>query len=350
MRMEQSIKVDLPLVSILVLNRNGKELLEICVPSILNQNYKNIEIIVIDNGSNDGSIKYLKNRFPQVKIIENKKDIGFSAANNAGIKESKGEYIFILNNDTEMDKNCVSSLVNIAEDEEYSKVGMFSPKILSYFDRNVFDNVGHLIYKDGLNRGRGKLEKDDQQYDKIEEICFPSGCAAFYRKKVFNEIGLLDEDFHYYGDDTDLGLRARMAGWISMYIPEAIVYHMYSATAGKYSPIKAFLVERNRLWVAIKIFPISLLIFNPYYSSKRYLYQIYGVLGKKGSAGKYIENYSAGSLFLILLKAWYFGLRGLPKMLKKRKIIQKNKKVSNKEIYSWFKRFGISAKELTLKE
>ena len=348
--MNQSIKVDLPLVSVLVLNKNGRKLLEICIPSILKQSYENIEIIVIDNGSNDDSIEYLKDKFTQVIIIENKQDIGFSAANNIGIKQSSGEYIFILNNDTEMDTHCISRLVNVANDEKYSKVGMFSPKILSYFDRNVFDNVGHLIYKDGLNRGRGKLEKDIHQYDKIEEICFPSGCAAFYRKKVLNEIGLLDEDFYYFGEDTDLGLRARMAGWISMYIPDSIVYHMYSATAGKYSPKKAFLVERNRLWVAIKIFPISLLLISPYYSLKRYLYQIYGVLGKRGSAGKYIENYSAGSLFFILLKAWYFGLSGAPKMLKKRKIIQKNKKVTNKEIYSWFIRFGISVKELTLKE
>jgi len=336
-----------PIVSVLILNYNGKKLLEVCLPSLYNQDYKNIELIVIDNNSNDNSVEFVKKYYPDIKIIVNRENLGFSEANNIGIKQAIGQYIFILNNDTEVDRSCVKNLIEVAEKNK-DKVGMFATKVLSYYQRDTIDNLGHLIYQDGLNRGRARLEKDHGQYEKIEEVCFPSGCAALYRKDILNSVGLFDEDFYYFGEDTDLGLRIRLAGWICLYILNAIVYHMYSASVGKYSHLKALYVERNRLWVAVKLFPLSLILLSPYYTFKRYLYQIYGVITKKGSSGKFAEEFSSLNLVFILAKAWLLALAGLPKMIRKRKMV--NRKISNKEVYSWFSKFGISAKELTMKD
>ena len=123
---------------------------------------------------------------------------------------------------------------------------MFAPKILSLTDRKIIDNVGQLLYADGLSRGRGRLEADRGQYDQEEEILLPSGCAMLLRRTMLADIGGFDEDLFAYCDDTDLGLRAQLAGWRCRSVPAAVVYHAYSATTSAYSPLKAFLVERNR--------------------------------------------------------------------------------------------------------
>ena len=338
-----------PQVSVIILHKNGKDLLKSSLGSLQKQTYRNLEIIVVDNNSSDDSVEFILKNFPATKIIRNPENFGFAKANNIGISQAKGQYLFFLNNDTEVEPRCLEKLVAVAVEAD-KHVGLLSPKILSYYHRDIIDNVGHLIYKDGLNRGHGRLEKDSGQFNEVEEICFPSGCACFCRREVVDDIGGFDEDFFCYGDDADFGLRARLAGWTSLLVPEAIVYHMYSATAGKYSPQKAYLVERNRFWVAVKIFPLSLLAFNFYYTFKRYLYQFYSVIVKKGSAGKFVEEFSKWHLVWVLCRAWLSALGGLPKMLKKRVSIQKNKTVTNKEIYSWFDKYGISLPELTLKE
>lgn len=342
------MSINCPVISIIIVNYNGKRFLETSIPSILNQTFKDYEIILVDNGSSDDSIEYISSHYHQIKIITNQKN-SFSAGNNAGIRQAKGSYFFIVNNDVELERNCLQELM-AAIKKSKANVGMWATKILNFYNRKIIDNTGLLIYQDGLSRGRGRLETDRGQYQEIDEVCFPSGCAALYKREVINEIGLLDDDFIFFSEDVDLGLRIRLAGWTCLYVPRAIVYHMYSATSGRYSPQKAFLAERNRFWVAVKIFPLGLLLLNPYYSLKRYLYQIYGILTKRGSADKFIKEFSKVKLIIILFKAWFAALAGLPKMLKKRQIIQKNKKVSKKEIYSWFKKFGISARELALKD
>ncbi len=337
-----------PLVSIITLNMNGRKYLEVCLPSIRKQSYPNIETIVVDNGSTDDSADFISKNFPEVKLIKNSKNLGFGGGNNIGIKTARGNYIFILNNDTELDINCVAELYKGIN--KSPKVGMCATKILSYFDRQMIDNIGHLLYYDGLNRGKGRLEPDKGQYNKIAEAFYPSGCAAFYRKEAIDEAGPFDEDFFLYGDDTELGLRCRFLDWQCLYIPTAIVYHMYSATAGKYTPLKAKLVERNRIWVAVKLFPFPLLLLNPFFALIRYIYQAYGALCGKGAAGKFTEEFSKAQLIKILLIANLEALLGIPRMIKKRKIIQKTKKINNKQFYQWLNKFGISIKELALKE
>ena len=141
------------------------------------------------------------------------------------------------------------------EAEADPRVGMCASKILTYDDPRVIDSVGLLLFRDGLGRGRGRLQRDVGAFNKPEDVLLPSGCAALYRRAMLDEIGLFDEAFFMYCEDVDLGLRGRVAGWRCRFVPDAVVRHRYSASAGRYSLRKVFLVERNRIWVMVKYFP-----------------------------------------------------------------------------------------------
>jgi GT2 family glycosyltransferase len=340
--------MDCPLASAIILNWNGNGYVEEAISSLLRQDYPNLEIIVVDNGSTDGSFEFIKDKFmTKIKLIGRNKNTGFAEGNNFGIQLSKGKYILLLNNDAVAEKDWIAELVKTAE--EYPNVGMCASKVLNYFARDNIDTVGHLIYRDGLNRGRGRLEKDAGQYDKLEGVFFPSGAAALYRKAMLDEIGLFDEDFFAYGEDADIGIRGRLAGWKCIYVHRAVVYHRYSGSTSAYSPLKAFLVERNRTWVALKNFPFSILLLNPFYALKRYFWQAYGVISKRGAASRFIEKHSLLSLLKILVKANFSAAAKTFNMYKKRCQIKKITRVNQREIISWFKKYEITVKELSLK-
>jgi len=336
-----------PLVSIIILNWNGKEHLETCLPSVIGQTYEDIETIVVDNGSTDGSIEYVKQNYDTVKLVCNSTNVGFAEGNNVGIRAASGEYVVVLNNDTEVDKNWISSFVKVAE--ENPDAGMFACKILSYYDRKQIDCVGHLIYPDGLSRGRGRGEVDEGQYDTIEEVAFPSGCAALYRREMLDQIGLFDGDFFIYVEDSDLGIRGRLAGWKCLYAPDAVVYHKYSATMGGYSPGKAIMIERNRIWFVTKNLPVAMVISSFYYAFIRYLFQAYDASFGSGAARKFVSEGSRWTVVSVLFKAYWSALAGMPKMQKKRRKIQKQKQVSNSEIRRWYRDYRLGVKEIALK-
>jgi len=341
----------LPLVSVVIPNWNGKEYLGPCITSLRNQSYNNLEIIVVDNASADDSIEFLQKNFPEVKIIKHSKNLGFGAANNAGIRLARGNYIMMLNNDTRLEPNCIEELKkSIDKDEKY---GACASKILLENENNLVDVAGIAVCLDGLSIGRGRLENGDK-FNKEEEVFFASDCACLYKKEMLNNIGLTneiyDEDFFAYADETDMGWRAQLAGWKCIYNPEAVVYHLHSASSSSYSPLKAFLVERNRIWVAIKSFPVHLIILGIFYTILRYFYQAIGALTGKGAAGRFTKEASKCKLMYILLKANVSAFLGLPKMLKKRREIMKKKRISNREISILFKRFGIDAKKIATKE
>lgn len=339
-----------PLVSVIVINYNGKEFLKDCLESIYGQNYHDFELIVVDNGSTDGSVQFIKEKFPDTILIENKENLGFAVANNQGIEILRGKYVALLNNDTVVDRDWLKNLVTAAESSS-EDTGMWAGKILSLENPNIIDSVGGLIISnDGIAKGRGRLERDIGQYDREEEVFIPSACAALYRKRMFDEVGLFDEDFFAYCEDTDLGLRARLAGWKTISAPKAVVYHHYSGTTGKYTSIKAYLVERNHIWLAIKNFPLSKLLLLPLYTFWRYLMQVYGIFRKKGAGGRFLEDFSGSELLIILFKALWGATKGMPVILKKRRYIQKKKIVTDKEINNLFKRYGITIKDLVFKD
>jgi len=338
-----------PLLSVIIPNWNGKQFLAECIDSLKKQTFCDFETILVDNGSTDGSVKFAEERYGDfIRIIRNKKNLGFTGGNNVGIQAARGEYIVLLNNDTWAAPTWLEELVKATSLDR--PIGMWASKVYSYYKRNQIEAVGELIYWDGLSRSRGQYEEERGQYEKMEEIFFPPGCGGMYRKVVFEEIGLFDEDFFAYADDAEIGIRARLAGWKCVYVPKAILYHKNSGSTGQYSPFKAFYVERNRFWITLKYFPLPLLLFTPFFTIWRFAFQAYGALTHQGAAGKFTKIYSPWQLIWILFKAYGSGLRGLPKMWKKRRRLNRLRKVSFGEIFSWFKRFGISAKEISLRD
>lgn len=337
-------------VSLVILNYNGREYIERCIDSVLNQTYRNREIIIVDNASSDGSLEILKKKYSSdVRIVENKENLGFAEGNNIGMRMAKGRYIALLNNDAIADKNWLKMLVSAAERSD-SSFGSWASKILFYEDRKIIDTVGHLLYPDGLNRGRGKGEADKGQYNKEEEVFCPSGCAALYLKTMLDKIGFFDADFFAYGDDLDLGMKARMAGWKCLYVPDAVVFHLSSATAGKYSTLKAYLVERNRIWILIKYFPLRYILLSPVYTSLRFIIHAYGALTQKGSSGQFVKQYSKFSLLGVLIKANVDALIKLPQMLKKRFAFKKVSRATTRDFSLWLQKYSISAREIALRD
>lgn len=336
-----------PLISVVIPNWNGKKHLPLCLDSLKKQTYTHFETIVVDNGSEDGSVSFLESNYSGfVKIVQLDKNYGFDRGTNEGIKVSKGEYIATLNNDTEVHEDWLKELIKGLDCGD--NVGMCASRILLYHDREIIDKAGHLMYPDGLNKGRGSFKKDNGEFDRLEEVFFPDGCAGLYKREMLDQIGLFEEKFFAYGDDAELGFRARLFGWTCIYVPTAVVYHIHSATAGPYSKMKIFLVERNRFWLALKLFPLPILLATPYYTLIRFFWHFISAFSKKGSAGRFRNEFSAFQLFLVLINSYLSGIKGIPYFLKKRRQIQKNRLVDNKQIREWFVKFGICAKDIAM--
>lgn len=319
-----------------------------CLDSLRKQIFRDFEIILVDNGSTDGSVELVRTRFTEVQVVTLPKNIGFAGGNNAGILASSGRYVALLNNDTKADPDWLSSLVNATASGKH--VGMWASKILSYDSPNVIDNTGLLLYWDGLARGRGRLEVDRGQFDQQQEALFPSGCAGLYRKVMLDEIGLFDEEFFAYADDVDIGLRGRLAGWDCVYVAGAVVYHKYSSSSSAYSPMKAFLVERNRIWVLLKYYPFEMVLLSPYYTFKRLILSLYGALTGRGASGQFAAENSLVKAGLILLKAWCAALGGMPVVLKQRWAFGRKTRIGKKAFYLLHRRFSLSTWEIALKE
>lgn len=336
------------LVSAVVVNWNGAWYLGECLESLFAQSHRDLEVIVVDNGSNDGSLDLLRAFGDRIRLIANRENRGFAGGANQGIRAARGDYIALLNNDARAEPSWLAELV--AAIESAPDIGMCASKILFFPETAFIDKAGHLMYPDGLNAGRGKWERDRGQYDAREEALFPDGAAALYRKRMLQEIGLFDEDFFAYGDDADLGMRARLSGWRCLYVPSAVVYHRHSQSLGRNSPQKALLVERNRFWLAVKLWPWPLLLASPLFTAVRFFWQAYGALASSGSAGAFIRANSRRKLLATLLAAYASGLKGLPAMWRKRRQIRRNRRLSDAQLYRLLWRFRVSARELALRE
>jgi len=298
-----------------VVNWNRKVLLRACLDSLGRQGEAAFEIIVVDNGSNDGSAEMAETEFG-VRVIRNRENRGFCAANNQGIAAAQGDFVALINNDAEAEQGWLAALHRACSGAP--DIGMAASKVLVWEDPGRIDKAGHLIFLDGQNRGRGSGADDHGQYDREEEVLWPDGCAALYRKAMLDEIGGFDEDFFAYGDDAELGLRARIAGWRCVYTPQAVVRHHRGSTLGKDSVRRLELIERNRLLLAIKLFPWSLLLLNPLFFAARL---VAGVLAAWRGAGDtaYFPGL-AGKWRLVrgLVAGQLQALRMAPRMLRKR--------------------------------
>src|SRR5207253_1305353 len=201
-------------------NLNRRELLGRCLESLWRQTFSKFEVVVVDNGSSDDSLEFLRAiAEPRLRIVSLPVNKGFAVGCNAGITQAAGRYIATLNNDAEADPRWIEELVAGVESDP--AIGMCASKILFHGDRARIDKAGHLMYPDGLNHGRGSGEPDHGQFERREEVLFPDAAAALYSREMLDTIGLFDENFFAYGDDADLGMRGRLAGWSCLYLPTA---------------------------------------------------------------------------------------------------------------------------------
>ena len=298
-----------------VVNWNRKELLRACLESLRCQTGAAFETIVVDNGSVDGSADMAEREFGAC-VIRNAENRGFCAANNQGIAAARGEFVALLNNDAEAQPGWLAALVracSLAAD-----VGMAASKVLVLEDPRRIDKTGHLIFPDGQNRGRGTGELDRGQYDAEEEVLWPDGCAAMYRKEMLDRIGGFDEDFFAYGDDAELGLRARIAGWRCIYTPRAVVWHHRGATLGKGSEHRLQLIERNRLLLALKLFPWSLLWLNPVFFAARVAASAAAAGREQGDTVHFPGLAGKWRMARAILRGDWEAFRLAPRMLRKR--------------------------------
>jgi GT2 family glycosyltransferase len=281
----------------------------------------------------------------QLKLIRNESNRGFCAANNQGFAASESDLIALLNNDAEADPQWLASLASAFESRP--DVGMAASKILVYEDPRRIDKVGHLIYLDGQNRGRGSGQLDRGQFDQVEEVLWPDGCAAMYRRSMLDQIGGFDEDFFAYADDAELGLRARIAGWKCLYIPQAVVRHHRGATLGVRSSRRLELIERNRVLLAAKLFPWSLLWLNGFYFSMRLAAGFWAALRNRGEVGRYPGVHGKLQAALSMVKGDLEALALLPRILRKRRQVDGFRKLAPREVRNLILKYRIPLKQLT---
>ncbi len=246
-------------VSVVVPNWNGKPYLKDCLDSLLRQTHK-ANIIVVDNGSKDGSLELLKESYPEVEVIALDKNYGFAGGVNRGITralEMKSEYVALFNNDAVADKDWLKQLVITAN--KHPEVGIVTPKLLKS-DKKHLDSTGDWYSVWGLPFPRGRNEVDNGQYEKAEYVMGASGGASLYRSTMLKEIGLFDEAFFAYYEDVDLSLRAQLSGWKVYYQPTALAYHEVGGTSTKLSNFTRFHSVKNINYLFLKNMPLRLFI------------------------------------------------------------------------------------------
>ena len=333
-----------------VVNWNRRNLLRSCLQSLTRQKLNQpFEVVVIDNGSDDGSpemvlAEYGNGTVLRVNLIRNSENRGFCAANNQGFAASDTEFIALLNNDAEAEPDWLEKLAGAFHGR--TDIGMAASKILVHEDPRRIDKAGHLIYPDGQNRGRGSGELDTGQYNQVEEILWPDGCAAMYRRAMLDQIGGFDEDFFAYADDAELGLRAQIAGWKCLYIPQAVVRHHRGATLGLRSSRRLELIERNRVLLAAKLFPWSLLWLNGVYYGMRLGAGMWAAITGQGEVGKFPGVRGKLQAARALLAGDWQALPLLPRMLAKRRDVERIRKLSPREVRKLILQHRISLKQL----
>jgi GT2 family glycosyltransferase len=335
--------------SAVVVNYNGKGYVEEAVRSLLEQDAPEIEVLVVDNGSTDGSDDTLERLFGgAVRLIRAGRNLGFGAGNNLAIRQSRGRHVLLLNSDAVAAPSFAREMVAAAEADP--RVGMVAARVLDFARRDVIDTAGHLLYPDGLNRGRGRRDRDRGQYDTCRTALFPSGAAALYRRAMLDEIGLFDESFFLYGDDAELGLRGRLAGWTCAFAPRAVAYHHYSRTAGAHSSLKAFYVERNRALVLLKLFPARLVLASPAYTAARLTLHAWGALTGRGAAARLAERRSLAHLAAVTFRAYASALRASPRALRERRRLKPLRRMSTAGFRALLDEFRLTAREAALKD
>ena len=303
-----------PRVTIVIPNWNGAHLLSTCLESLRRQVFSDFEILVVDNGSCDDSVRLLRTEFSEATVLALPKNIGFAAACNAGIRAARGGYVVLLNNDTEATEHWLSQLVSVLDSRP--DVAFAASKILDFRARDIIDSVADGISLLGVPFKIGQHERDEGQFDKTFEVFGACAAASIYRRSLFDDIGLLDEDFFAYVEDVELSVRAQLAGHRGLFVP-AVVYHMGTAsTGGGPSPLTVRLTTRNVWWTVLKTLPVPILLVTIpcMIGAQVGLLAHTLLLGRRPWLRRNLNEYFRG-----LREA----LAGLPRMLAKRRMLKR---------------------------
>lgn len=316
-----------------------------CLDSVAAQTFRDFEVILVDNGSRDGSLDLLRTRYPWVVLVPLPENVGFAAGTNRGLEHASGEYIVTLNNDTRAEPDWLEHLVRVAD--AHPRVGMVASRVCSFADSDVIDSIGMAVCRDGMARGAYRNRRwSSLSLREVEEVFFPSACAALYKRAMIEETGFFDDDFFAYAEDVDLGFRGRLAGWEAVAATRAVVHHKYSQTSGSLSPFKVYLVERNHYWVVVKNLPLRRLAALPLFTVVRYLEQARSVFASRGTGEEFLAIASRPAAIKAIAKGTIDALGGLPRMLRKRRRIMGSRRISDVEMARLLKSYLLSFREL----
>lgn len=294
-----------------------------CIASLGRQTRRDFEVVIVDN-SGRGLVRR-NGVVSDSCVIENKENAGFGAAINQAFHNSRAPYLATLNDDAVAHPQWLEALVCALE--RRPDAGMAASQV-RLFGEHRLDSAGMLVCGDGSSKQRGQ-GRPPEDFPVAEETLFPSGSAALYRRSMLEDVGGFDDRFFLYCEDTDLGLRARWAGWKCLYVPEAVVEHHYSHSAGPDSPLKAYLVERNRLFVLAKNFPGAMLLAAPWISLARYFWHTCYLFAGRGSAARFRAQGEGGiRLLWFVLRAHLAVIAHAPRLWGERRQIRARARVT----------------------
>lgn len=288
----QEFDLDSMKVSVVTPNYNGAKFLEKYFKSLNDDSEFIGEVIIVDNGSTDSSLDYIKNNsfdFPIV-LIENDENLGFAPAVNQGISKSRYDYIFSLNNDTEIEKGSIRSMLDLIQDENVFSV---QAKMLQSDNRQLIDDAGDEYNLLAWTKKGGENRNSDD-FSEVSEIFSSCAGAALYKKAVLEELGSFDDNFFAYMEDVDLAVRSQINGYRNLLCPDAVVYHIGSATSGsRYNEFKVKIAARNNVWTVYKNLPVILKIINFIFLFLGFFIK-YVFFSRKGFGSVYLDGVKEG--------------------------------------------------------
>ena len=304
-------------VSIIVVNWNGERFLKDCLAALTGQTYPSYEIILVDNGSGDGSVHFTRENFPEVKIVALNENKGFTGGNAAGLETAQGAFIALVNNDARPEKTWLENLIQpMLRDRT---IGICASKLI-FENSRTLNSAGDGLTSAavGFNRGLGSEAAGFAMPELVFGAC---GAAVLYRRSMLEEIGFLDEDFFLYDEDTDLNFRAQLTGWKCSYVPTAVAYHLANATSRRLSDLHVYYHTRNLEFVWIKNVPFEIMLR---FAHHKVIQELGSFCYLCVRHGKWIPFFRAKRDALKMLRA----------MLQKRAKIQSRKRVPNRYVRS----------------
>jgi GT2 family glycosyltransferase len=306
----------MPRVSAVVLNYDGRHHLERLLPSLASQTHSDLHVAIVDNGSRDDSVSWLRANWPKVEIVALSANVGVTPALNICMQAAREDLVLLLNNDIELDPDCVARLVVALQ--QHSTSAAAAPKLLDMNSRYVIDGAGDTYSWAGQANRRGHGMLDRGQFDDPAEVFGACGGAALYRRSAIKEIGPFDERFFAMYEDVDWSFRAQLRGWTFCYVPTAVAYHAGSATVGAASDFSLYHNWRNALWVVLKNYPASSLV-------RHAPALVWGQLLTLAVALR-------RGWVPILLRAWRDALIGIPRVLEDRQEVQRRRTRTAREL------------------